>query len=45
MAREYKFFVYILTNPSQHPLYPGFTNSASRRYSEHKERQSDYTSR
>jgi putative endonuclease len=37
MARDYTFYVYILTNPSKSTLYIGFTNSLVRRLSEHKE--------
>ena len=35
MFRHYCFYVYILANPSRSVIYVGFTNSLTRRLSEH----------
>ena len=34
--REHRYFVYIMTNCSRHPLYTGVTRSVDRRSSQHK---------
>ncbi len=34
--REHRYFVYIMTNCSRHPLYTGVTRSVDRRTWEHK---------
>jgi putative endonuclease len=34
--REHRYFVYIMTNCSRHPLYTGVTRSVDRRSWEHK---------
>src|SRR5919204_2934198 len=34
--REHRYFVYIMTNCSRHPLYTGVTNSVDRRDTQHK---------
>ena len=40
------YYVYILTNPSQHPFYTGITNNMYRRMSEHLDFLNDsYTAR
>ena len=36
MARDYDFWVYIITNKHESVLYIGITNSLSRRLSEHR---------
>jgi putative endonuclease len=46
MQTPRRFYVYILTNPSQHPLYTGVTNNLDRRIAEHRDQVNDgYTSR
>jgi putative endonuclease len=37
MAREYNFWVYIVTNRNHSVLYIGLTNSLSRRTSQHRQ--------
>ena len=34
--REHRYFVYIMTNCSRHPLYTGITRSVDRRSAQHK---------
>ena len=34
--REHRYFVYIMTNCSRHPLYTGVTNSVDQRSAQHK---------
>jgi putative endonuclease len=34
--REHRYFVYIMTNCSRHPLYTGVTRSVDRRTAQHK---------
>jgi len=34
--REHRYFVYIMTNCSRHPLYTGVTRSVDRRSAQHK---------
>ncbi len=46
MRRPKIYYVYILTNPSQHPFYTGMTNDLYRRMSEHLDPlNDDYTAR
>jgi len=39
--KDYTFYVYILTNPSQTTLYIGVTNDLSERLKQHKKGQSE----
>jgi putative endonuclease len=44
--KTYYVYIYILTNPSQHPFYTGITNNLYRRMSEHLDFLNDsYTAR
>ena len=45
--RERRYYVYILTNPSQHPLYTGVTNDLGERMLSHRSREEpgSYTAR
>ena len=46
MQTPRRFYVYILTNSSQRPLYTGVTNNLDRRVAEHRDPINDgYTSR
>ena len=46
--RNHRYFAYMLTNCSRHPIYTGVTRAMQRRHNEHKnpvEEEDSYTSR